>query len=166
MLQFIAEQVGASPSRVAEYAMRDETRREHLAELLSRFDWRTFGLREHREASAWLMTLARSTDQGLVLVRALLDELRQRRILAPALSVLDRLAAAVRHRARRKAYQALTGRSYSRTARRVGWAARSASLSISAGATRFLVALRYSIVQGPRQSFRNAYSGACPAHRL
>jgi uncharacterized protein DUF4158 len=57
--------------------------------------------------SAWLLTLARGMDRGLVLVKALLEELRRRRILAPALSVLDRLASAVRHRARREAYRAL-----------------------------------------------------------
>jgi TnpA family transposase len=41
-------------------------------------------------------------------VKALLAELRQRRLVAPALPVLDRLASAVRHRARREAYRALT----------------------------------------------------------
>ena len=108
MLRFIADQVGVSTGRLAGYAARDETRREHLAELLATFGWRTFGLREHREMSTWLLTLARGTDRGLALVKALLEELRQRRILAPALSVLDRLASAVRHRARREAYRALT----------------------------------------------------------
>ncbi|MBV8220467.1 MAG: Tn3 family transposase, partial [Solirubrobacterales bacterium] len=108
MLRFIAGQVGIAPDRMAEYAARDETRREHLAELLAEFGWRTFGLVEHREMSAWLLTLARGTDRGHALVKALLEELRQRRILAPALSVLDRLASAVRHRARREAYRALT----------------------------------------------------------
>ena len=81
---------------MAEYAAHDETRREHLAELIATFDWRTFGLREHREVSAWLLTLARGMDRGLALVRALLEELRQRHILAPAMSVIDRLASAVR----------------------------------------------------------------------
>src|SRR5580704_6461729 len=108
LLQFIAAQVGVSPGRLTEYGTRDETRREHLAKLLTAFGWRTFGVREHREASTWLMKLARSTDQGFVLVRELMDELRERHIMAPNLSVLDRLAAAVRHRARREAYQGLT----------------------------------------------------------
>jgi len=58
--------------------------------------------------STRLLTLARGTDRGLVLVKAVLEELRQRRILAPTLHVLDRLASAVRHRARREAYRALT----------------------------------------------------------
>ena len=85
MLRFIADQVGVNPDRLAEYAARDETRREHLAELIAAFGWKTFGLAEHREVSAWLIALARGTDRGLALVRALLDELRRRRILAPAL---------------------------------------------------------------------------------
>ena len=84
MLRFIAGQVDIDPDRIAEYAARDETRREHLAELVATFGWRTFGLQEHREASTWLLTLARGTDRGLVLVKALLEELRRRRILAPA----------------------------------------------------------------------------------
>src|SRR5512135_2313981 len=108
MLGYVAGQLGVTPDNLSGYALRDQTRREHLAKLVATFGWRTFGLREHREMSAWLMTLARGTDRGLALVRALLEELRQRRILAPALSVLDRLASAVRHRARREAYRALT----------------------------------------------------------
>jgi len=108
MLGYLAGQLGVTPGDFAGYASRDQTRREHLARLVATFGWRTFGLREHREVSAWLLTLARGTDRGLVLVRALLEELRRRRILAPALSVLDRLASAVRHRARREAYRALT----------------------------------------------------------
>jgi hypothetical protein len=108
MLNYVASQLGITPNNLLGYALRDQTRREHLVKLVAAFDWKTFGLREHREVSAWLLTLARGTDRGLVLVKALLEELRQRRILAPTLSVLDRLASAVHHRARREAYRALT----------------------------------------------------------
>ena len=34
------------------YALRDQTRRKHLVKLVATFDWRAFGLREHREVSA------------------------------------------------------------------------------------------------------------------
>jgi TnpA family transposase len=108
MLSYVAGQLGIAPEHLSGYALRDQTRREHLAKLVATFGWKTFGRREHREMSAWLITLARGTDRGLALVRSLLEELRQRRILAPALSVLDRLASAVRHRARREAYRSLT----------------------------------------------------------
>ena len=43
----------------------------------------------------------------LELVKARLEELRRRRILAPALSALDRLASAVRRRVRREAFRPL-----------------------------------------------------------
>jgi TnpA family transposase len=108
LVRSLGDQIGVAPEHLEGYAQRDQTRREHLAELLADFDWRTLGLQAGRELSDWLLPLARTTDQGLALIRALLGELRRRRILAPGLSVLDRLASAVRHRARRDAYHALT----------------------------------------------------------
>src|SRR5262245_28038939 len=108
LLRSLGDQIGVAPEHLEGYAQRDQTRREHLAELLAAFEWRTFGFRVECELSDWLLPLARTTDQGLALIRALLGELRRRRILAPNLSVLDRLASAVRHRARRDAYHALT----------------------------------------------------------
>jgi TnpA family transposase len=108
LLHFLGDQIGVAPEYLAVYAQRDQTRREHLAELLATYDWHTFGLAESRTLSAWLLPLARTTDQGLALVKALLAELRQRHFVAPALSVLDRVASAVRHRARCEAYRALT----------------------------------------------------------
>ena len=66
----IAGQLGVTPDDFAGYASRDQTRREHLARLVATFGWRTFGLQEHREVSAWLLTLARGTDRGLALVKA------------------------------------------------------------------------------------------------
>jgi len=108
LVRVIAHQIEIDPGQIAEYAQRDETRREHFSELLTAFDWHTFGLREYRELSAWLNDVARTTDQGIALVRALMVELRERRIVMPVLAVLDRLASSVRLRARRDAYQALT----------------------------------------------------------
>jgi TnpA family transposase len=108
LLKVIANQIEVDPAQIAEYAKRDETRREHFSELLVVFDWRTFGLREYRELSAWLKDVARTTDQGIALVRALLVELQERRIVMPSITLLDRLASSVRVRARRDAYHALT----------------------------------------------------------
>lgn len=108
VLTYVASQLGVTPEHFQGYALRDQTRREHLAKLIAVFGWRTFGLAEHREMSIWLLTLARGTDRGLVLLRALCEELRRRRILAPVMTVLDRLVSAVRHRARGEAYRALT----------------------------------------------------------
>ena len=108
MVSFIAHQVETEPEHLTDYARRDETRREHLGELLGTLGWSTFGLADYRELSAWLVGLARTTDHGLVLVQALISELRRRRVVVPVLAVLERLATAVRSRARRETYRALT----------------------------------------------------------
>jgi uncharacterized protein DUF4158 len=104
MLRWIAGRVGAASCALQRYAERDQTRREHFIELLNEYGWRSFGLHEYRELSAWLMTQARSTDQGMALVALLIGELRHR----PVSSVLERLTIAARARARREAYRVLT----------------------------------------------------------
>jgi hypothetical protein len=48
MLRFIASQVGAKTEDFAAYADRDETRREHRAELVHEFGFATFGVGEYR----------------------------------------------------------------------------------------------------------------------
>jgi len=107
MLRFIAQQVGSDPSELSVYAERDETRREHLGDLLREYGWKAFTQRDYRNLSLWLADQARSTDQGLALVNVLVSEIRQRRIVVPALPVLERLTLRARAKARREAYTAL-----------------------------------------------------------
>jgi hypothetical protein len=83
MLRWIAAQVSADPGDIESYAKRDPTRREHILELLQEYSWRSFGLHEYREMSAWLMNQARSTDLGMALITLLISELRNRRIVVP-----------------------------------------------------------------------------------
>jgi TnpA family transposase len=108
MLRFIALQVGAEPPHLSKYAERDQTRREHVAELLREFGFTAFGLQDYRTMSAWLKEQARATDDGLALVTLLMTELRRRRMVIPALPVVERLALSSRARARREAYSVLT----------------------------------------------------------
>jgi hypothetical protein len=44
-------QIGVSPSALAGYARRDQTRRSHFVELLNEYGWRNFGVPEYRELS-------------------------------------------------------------------------------------------------------------------
>ncbi|WP_374226874.1 DUF4158 domain-containing protein [Ktedonobacter sp. SOSP1-85] len=77
----------AAPTRTTKSSLR--ARREHLGELQRRFGFRSFSLRFYRDLSHWLMPIALGTDEGIVLVEALIEELRTRRIIAPALSTGD-----------------------------------------------------------------------------
>jgi TnpA family transposase len=108
MLAFVAEQLGAPPAAFADYAARDQTRREHAAELgavlrLRGFrpaDWRSC-LRVGAEA-AW------ATDRGELIVAAMLAHLRREGVIVPSAAVLERIGLTARTRARRLAFARLT----------------------------------------------------------
>ncbi|MCP5527739.1 MAG: DUF4158 domain-containing protein [Verrucomicrobiales bacterium] len=72
-LNCIAEQISVAPARFEEYAKRDATRREHLAELLEAFGWRTMSRAGYRDLSKWLLELARGIDHGVPLMIELLE---------------------------------------------------------------------------------------------
>jgi hypothetical protein len=107
-LRFIAGQIGAEPTALADYAQRDETRREHQQELLTAFGWKTidrFDLSSSGSLAGREVEIAWGVDQSVSLVRELLGELRRRRILMPSMAELERLVVACRHRVRQRAYE-------------------------------------------------------------
>jgi TnpA family transposase len=108
MIRFIARQVSADIESLTEYASRDETRREHLAEILREYGYTTLSIANYRSLSAWLTQQARGTDSGLALVTLLVEEIQRRRIVVPALPVVERMTLAARARARQEAYTVLT----------------------------------------------------------
>jgi Domain of unknown function (DUF4158) len=62
----------------------------------------------YREIAAWLLPTALATDDGPTLVAAVLEELRARRIVCPALPAIERLGGMVRARAQRQLWRRLT----------------------------------------------------------
>ncbi|MBV9546993.1 MAG: DUF4158 domain-containing protein, partial [Chloroflexi bacterium] len=87
---------------------RDTTRREHVLELQRDLGYRSFSAAVYRELAGWLLPIALTTDVGTVLVGSLIDEMREQKILAPALSTIERLAWETRRRAERLVFVQLT----------------------------------------------------------
>ena len=108
MLSFIAEQLTLEPASFGDYAERDQTRREHLAEIQAVAGYRVFTRGIYRELSAWLLPTALATEKGSALAAMTLDELRTRRIMVPPLPVIERLCGEVRGRAHRQLWRKLT----------------------------------------------------------
>jgi TnpA family transposase len=108
ILTYLAEQIGEVPDVFADYATRDPTRREHLAEILRVFGFHPFTMQIYRDLSRWLMPIALSTDQGIVLMEALIEELRTRHVVLPAVSTLERLGWETRRRAQQQVFTTLT----------------------------------------------------------
>ena len=107
MIMFVAEQVGVPPSVFTGYALRDQTRREHAAELQAALGMRRFGFADWRACLRVGTDAAWATDRGEAIVRAMLALLRTARVLIPAATVLERIGLEARVRARRTAFQTL-----------------------------------------------------------
>ncbi len=84
MLRLVAEQLKVPPESWADYGRRAETRREHLLELQSIFDFHTFTTQHHRAAVQSLDELAWQNDKGIVLAMALVEGLRRKSVLLPS----------------------------------------------------------------------------------
>lgn len=103
----VAEQLGVELGAFALYARRDETRREHAGEIIAYLGLRTISQADYRSAIAAGAAAAVGTERGEPIVRAILDELKVRRIIAPPAALVERFALAGRAMARRQAYRGL-----------------------------------------------------------
>lgn len=108
MLEIVSRQLGLNKELWADYARRDETRREHLQVIMAVCGYHLFETPEYRAMMNWLFPLAMQSDQSMVLGHAVLKELRSRRIIIPPLAVIERLCAETATRATRRIYAALT----------------------------------------------------------
>lgn len=108
LLSLVGRQLRIEPAAWSQYAHRPETRREHLTELLAWLKLTPFSATDSRRLVHQLTELARQTDRGMVLAEALVEMLRQQRILLPALDVIERICSEARSRGTRQVYEALT----------------------------------------------------------
>jgi len=107
-LTMISAQLGVEAEIWAEYAGREETRREHLSELRTLLVLRPFGLKEFRHFARWLTDLVLQTDKGLVLATSLIQQVRKERIVLPPVAVIERICAQAITRANRIIFTSLT----------------------------------------------------------
>ena len=107
VVDVVADQLGVGPEAFDLYAERDETRREHAAEIADLLGLRTIGQADHRAAIAAGAAAAAATERGASIVTAIVDALKGRRILVPGPALIERFALAARALARREAHRAL-----------------------------------------------------------
>ncbi|CCH47872.1 Tn3 family transposase [Pseudodesulfovibrio piezophilus] len=109
LVEFIAEQIEEESEVFCGYADRDQTRREHFKTLIEFFRLSRFGDSHYQEMVRWLTPIAVDNPKSTFLVGATLNELRRRKILHPALTVVERLVAQVKIQADRRVYNEVTG---------------------------------------------------------
>ncbi|MBC8406371.1 MAG: Tn3 family transposase [Planctomycetes bacterium] len=108
LLRMVTAQLKVPVESWDEYGQREQTRREHLAELQTVFGLELFTMSHYRQAVHMLTDLALQTDKGIVLASALIENLRQQAIILPGMNVIERACAEAITRANRRIYTALT----------------------------------------------------------
>jgi TnpA family transposase len=107
LLALVGQQLQISPEVWPQYAQRAQTRREHLVELQAWLQLTVFSTADYRRLAHPLAELARQTDRGPVLAAAMVDWLRQQRIILPTADVIDRLCSEALARGTRQVHEAL-----------------------------------------------------------
>lgn len=109
MLDHVAEQVGVDAQAIADFARRTPTRYDQLAAIKIRFGFTDMGRPSRIAMMTWLDSVSMPIVDGRLLLNLLLDELRARRIVIPGVSVVERMAAEVMHRAETALITAVDG---------------------------------------------------------
>jgi TnpA family transposase len=107
MLAFVASQIACDAAAFASYALRSETRWEHLGELQTHLGMRPFRRENARAVAHVAMEQANGSDRGDAIVSAMVAYLREQNVLLPSSSELERLALTARALARKRAYKNL-----------------------------------------------------------
>jgi TnpA family transposase len=107
VIDWIAKQVGSDVAAWPEYGGREKTRNEHLHELRAYLGLSAFGLADFRNLVRGLGDLAMQTDKAMILAAHSLDMLREKRIIVPALTVIERACAEAVTKANRHMYRTL-----------------------------------------------------------
>lgn len=108
LLHLVSNQIKVPAESWADYGKREQTRREHLVELQAWLNLSPFAIADFRRFVHQLAELAQQTDRGIVLAEALVEILRQQRIIMPALDVIERVCSEALTRGTRQVFKALT----------------------------------------------------------
>jgi TnpA family transposase len=107
VVSVVADQLGIDLAVFALYAQREETRREHTREIVVALDLQPVRTSDYRALITAAAREAAATEQGEPITTAVIEALKDRKLLVPVPELLIRLAMAGRAAARRQAYRGL-----------------------------------------------------------
>lgn len=109
LLLYVAQQINLPTRWLRGYdEQRGETRDNHSRDLRRDFGFQEFSPAFEEELSEWLLATALDIDDSLMLMTTLMEEMRRRQIIQPALSRLEALVWQVRERVRQTLFARLT----------------------------------------------------------
>lgn len=91
--RFLAAQLGLQPDDLLRYAIREKTRREHLASLRKIYGYVMFKGKRAKQMRAWLDRKMGVVVNSESLVRGFVEECRRRMIILPSTATIERCCA-------------------------------------------------------------------------
>ncbi|SIO36560.1 Transposase and inactivated derivatives, TnpA family [Peptoclostridium litorale DSM 5388] len=92
VIHFIADQFGIEPEEFQNYAIRDNTRLEHLQEIRSVYNYTSFNdVTDSHKIINNLMPFAIENDNAIRLLKIAIDKLRSDKIILPGITTLERI---------------------------------------------------------------------------
>ena len=110
MTRFLAAQLGLRPDDLADYAAREETRREHLAALRDVYGYKMFTARGSRDLQAWLDDATETARSNEDLMRSFGEQYRAIQTILPGITLIARLCADALALAERRVDARIAGR--------------------------------------------------------
>lgn len=107
VVAFVAEQLELSPIVLADYAGRDETRWEHLPQVMNHLGFRRPEDDDRKSLIAWLGERALEHDRPSLLLQQACERLYQLRLVRPAITTMEELVADARQWAEAKTIEIL-----------------------------------------------------------
>ncbi|HRQ41564.1 MAG TPA: Tn3 family transposase [Chloroflexota bacterium] len=107
VVAFVSNQLQLSPIVLADYADRDETRREHLPVLMQHLDFRRVQPDDRESLIAWLGERVLEHDRPSTLLQQACERLYQLRLVRPAITTMEELVADARQWAEAKTIEVL-----------------------------------------------------------
>ena len=108
LLLYVGQQLDIPAEEIEDYFRRQPTRSDHLQELMDLYGFRPYTIEEGRSLRIWLLPLARRWESSLRLVTALIEEMRRRGLVLPALSTIELIVWQVGQGAEQETFAQLT----------------------------------------------------------
>ena len=107
ILDYVADQLGLPAEAITDYALRVETRREHLSEVMQHLGFRRMRAGDRKGLVSWLGERALENEHSSRLLQLACERLYQLQLVRPATTSMEDLVADARQWAQQKTYQIL-----------------------------------------------------------
>ncbi|MCM3715488.1 Tn3 family transposase [Alkalihalobacillus oceani] len=108
IIEYIASQIDVNPNSFSLYAQREPTKHEHMEEIRQVYGYQNFSLGNYRKAAQFLLNHALQNGNSMYLLRTAQEELRNQKIILPAMTTIERLVWETRQRAEERIFKSLT----------------------------------------------------------